>query len=65
VQGQLRGKHLECTIESECGHCGRPLRLEVDSALGCAIRDEGADPLVFVPMVNLGKLRDRSIIDAF
>ena len=65
MQGQLRGEPLECTIDSGCGHCGRPLRITIDSDLGYSVLSEGADPLVFVPMVDFEKLEDPSIIDAF
>jgi hypothetical protein len=65
VQGQLRQEKLTVTIESECGHCHKPLRLEVDSELNFRVQEEQAEPLVFVPRVNFQKLDDPSIIDAF
>jgi hypothetical protein len=40
------------------------MRIEVDSELGYRVV-EGADPLVFVPLVDFEKLKDPSIIDAF
>jgi hypothetical protein len=39
--------------------------MEIDSDLTIRVEDEGADPLVFVPMVNFRKLAEPSIIDAF
>jgi len=65
VQGQLRGEELSFRIESECGHCGKPLHIEIDSALRSRVVEDGAAPLIQVPMVNFEKLEDPSIIDAF
>jgi hypothetical protein len=65
VQGHLKDEYLSVAIETECGHCHRPLHLEVDSELEFRVLEEGADPLVFVPLVDFAKLEDPSIIDAF
>jgi hypothetical protein len=65
VQGQLREEPLSFTVESQCAHCGQPLHLELDSDLSYRVVEEGAEPLVFVPMVDFDKLEDPSIIDAF
>jgi len=65
VQGQLRQEKLTVSIETECGHCHKPLRLEVDSELNFRVQEPQASPLVFVPRMNLQKLDDPSIIDAF
>jgi hypothetical protein len=40
------------------------MQLEIDSDMGCRV-GEGAEPMVFVPLVDFEKLRDPSIIDAF
>ena len=64
VQGHLRNEALEVTIRSECAHCGEPLRLEIDSELRHRVAD-GAEPLVFVPLVDFEKLKAPSIIDDF
>jgi len=65
VQGQLREEPLTFAIETACAHCGQPLHLEMDGDLNYRIGEENAEPLVFVPMVDFGKLDDPSIIDAF
>jgi hypothetical protein len=65
VQGQLRQEKLTVTIQTECGHCHKPLHLEVDSDLNFRVQEPQAAPLVFVPRMNLQKLDDPSIIDAF
>ena len=64
VQGHLRNQPLAVTISTECSHCARPMRLQVDSELSYQV-EEGADPLIFIPLVNFEKLKDPSIIDAF
>jgi len=40
------------------------MQIEVDSQLRCRVA-EGADPLVFIPLVDFEELKDPSIIDAF
>jgi len=42
-----------------------PLRLEIDSELGLQVDEAGAEPRVFVPLVDFDKLEEPSIIDAF
>jgi hypothetical protein len=64
VQGHLRNESLVVTIGTECDHCSRSIRLEIDSQLNYRIL-EGEEPLVFVPLVDFEKLKDPSIIDAF
>ena len=41
------------------------MRIEIDSKLAYRIVDEGAEPLIHVPLVDLGKLEEPSIIDRF
>jgi hypothetical protein len=41
------------------------MHIEIDSELTVRVLDEGADPLIFVPLVDFDKLEDPSIIDAF
>ncbi len=65
VQGQLRHQSLTVTFASECAHCGRPLRIEIDSDLRYRVDAEAAGALVFVPLVDFAKLRAKSIIDDF
>jgi hypothetical protein len=65
VQGQLRQEKLTVSIQTECGHCHKPLHLEVDNELNFSVQEPQAAPLVFVPKVNFQKLDDPSIIDAF
>ena len=65
VQGHLREEPLSFTIETECGHCRAPLRIEVDSGLAYRVLTADAQPLVYVPQVDLSKLGTPSIIDSF
>jgi hypothetical protein len=65
VQGHLRGEPLTLTLDTECAHCERPIHLQMDGNLKTTVLSEGATPMVFVPLVDLGKLDDPSIIDAF
>ena len=68
VQGHLRNESIAISIETECAHCSRSIRIELNSGPESALDYrvvEGTDPLVFVPLVNFEKLKDPSIIDAF
>jgi hypothetical protein len=65
VQGLLRNEKLSFHIETECAHCHAPLHIDIDSELNYQVMDQEAQPLIFAPMVDFGKLKDPSIIDAF
>jgi hypothetical protein len=65
VQGQLRKEKLSFQIDTTCAHCNRAMHIEIDSDLHITTLQAGADPLVFVPMVDFDRLEDPSIIDAF
>ena len=65
VQGRLGKKALSVAITTECAHCGEAIHLEIDSELNSRVVEESAKPLVFVPLLDLGKLKAPSIIDGF
>ena len=65
MQGQLRGRTLSFVIESRCAHSGRSLRIEIDSDLNVQRVAAGADPFIFVPGIDLGNIKQESIIDIF
>jgi hypothetical protein len=65
VQGRLRNTTLTVTILTECRHCAEPIRLELNQDLNFTIPRGPREPLVFLPFVDFGKLKDPSIIDAF
>ena len=52
-------------VETECAHCREAMHIEIDSRLNYRVRETGAEPLVFVPDINLHELDEPSIIDAF
>ena len=65
MQGQLRKERLSFTITTECAHCHQPLHIDIYSELNFRVIEAEAQPLVYAPMVNFGKLADPNIIDAF
>ncbi len=65
MQGQLTGREVTAVIGTACGHCYRPLRIEVTSSLRDRVTTPEATPVLSVPLVNLKRLRDPSIIHAF
>jgi hypothetical protein len=65
VQGQLRSEYLASSIETQCAHCQEPIHIEIDSDLNYRVLDEAAAPLIHVPLIDLRKLEEPSIIDAF
>ncbi len=56
---------MSVLIETECAHCSEPMHIEIDSELNSRVREEGAEPVTFVPHVDFRKLEDPSIIDSF
>jgi hypothetical protein len=65
VQGQLRDEPLDFLIETTCAQSGQPIQIEIDGQLAYRVRQEGADPILFVPLMDVDKLDDPSIIDVF
>ena len=65
VQGVLRGKELSLVEETECAQSGMPMRIELDSALNLIAVDDGSDPMISVPLVNLVELKEPCIVDVF
>ena len=56
---------MEFKVSTECGHCGAPLHLEIDSELNYQVGEQEAQPLIYVPFVDFQKIDDPSIIDQF
>ena len=53
-------------MQTECAHCGRPLRIRVDSELAYVVEEgTGAEPLALLPLVDFAKLKAPNIIDDF
>ncbi|MFC1889648.1 hypothetical protein ACFL4G_07825 [Thermodesulfobacteriota bacterium] len=61
----MRDEALTVRIESKCAHCGTPMEIEIDSDLNIEPKDEGCNPVIFVPDVDLLNLQEDSIIDSF
>ncbi|MFC1976160.1 hypothetical protein ACFLXQ_07160 [Chloroflexota bacterium] len=71
VQGRLRtafdknSEPLSVVVKTECAHCSQPMRIEIDSEMRCRVEEEGAAPLISVPVVDFSKVTVPSIIDVF
>jgi hypothetical protein len=65
VQGRLRNEQLSVTVNTACAHCGKPMKLKIDSDLSCKTEDDGCAPIIFLPDVDLIGLADESIIQSF
>lgn len=65
MQGSLRQQPLSVTIDTQCAQTGRPLRIRLDSDLNHQVLQEGASPLFSTPLLDLKRLKDPSITDAF
>lgn len=65
MQGQLTGREVTAVIGTACAHCSRQMRIEVTSSLRYRVPTPGAAPVISVPLVNLKRLKDPSIIHAF
>ncbi len=62
MQGRLRRQKLTVRVDSECHHCRRPLRLEVDDDLRWKVLSPGAEPLLFEPDMDWDRFRGPNII---
>lgn len=65
MQGQLRNEHVSVNVKTECAHCSKPMEIEIDSDLYFSVKAESSKPIVFVPDVDLFKIQDENIINAF
>ena len=65
VQGKLRDEFLVVTIESECAHCGLPIKIELDSDMNIGPIEKGSAPLVFQPEIDWYEFREPNICDAY
>ena len=52
-------------VGTQCAHCSEPMHIEIDSHLDYRVREEGADPIIFIPQVDFHGLEAPSIIDSF
>ena len=65
MQGHLLAKNLNCTVETECAVSGREIVFEIENDLNHRVRTSGKQPMLFIPIINLGDLDAPSIVDDF
>jgi hypothetical protein len=65
VQGQLRQEFLEVGIETECGHCGKRIRLRVDSEMNASLDEADPSLLIFFPQIDWEVFEEPTVIDAY
>jgi hypothetical protein len=65
VQSRLRKQNVEVEIETSCAHCGRVMHILVDDQLRWRVREQGADPRVFLPKIDWASFRGRNIINDY
>ena len=65
VQGKLREENLSFVVDSVCADSGRPIQVEIDRDLHYRVPEGDADLRIFVPIIDVERLDDPSIIDAF
>ena len=65
MQGQLRHETQSVTITTECAINHQTIHIEIDSDLIFRIHEEDADPWLYLPLIDFGKLKDPSITDVF
>lgn len=65
VQGRLRDRETSFIIKTECSISGQPMQIEIDDHLKIKHVEEGADPHIFVPSIDLSTTKEPNIIDIF
>lgn len=65
MQGRYRDDLQTVTIDTQCACCSQSLTITFDRELNFQVKQAGADPQVFVPLVNFDKLKALNIIDDF
>ena len=53
------------TITTVCATSGKPIRIEFDNNLILKYLEQGADPMICIPKINLVKVKEASIVDIF
>ena len=65
MQGRLTGQDIQAIVDTECVHCAAPMQIELTSALSYRVVTDGAEPLISMPLVDLKRIQDPSIIHVF
>ena len=58
-------RELSFVIKTECAASGDPILIDIDSRLRYRVADEHKGLRIFVPLVDVAKLNEPSIIDSF
>ena len=53
------------TIDTQCANSGKSIRIQFDSDLNLQHVEEGSEPLICAPKVNLVETKEPSIVDIF
>jgi hypothetical protein len=61
VQGRLTGAPVAVRVDTRCGVCARPIRVDVDQDLRWSTPD-GLRPLIFEPSVDWSRFRAPNIL---
>ena len=65
VQVKLREQWMSFIINSKCAQADLPIQIKIDSDLQITQVEEGANPFIFVPSINLAQTKAPNIIDIF
>jgi len=65
VQERLRNRNLTFTIDTTCANSGRLIKIELDRELNIIGMTEGANPMYCLVLINIGKMKETSIVDVF
>ena len=64
MQGRLQDEKIAVRIESPCGACARPIRIDVDQELRWDAPDADLRPLILEPSVDWSRFGEPSMQDA-
>jgi len=65
VQGRLRQEPVRIRVETVCAHCGETMQFEIDKEMNYSGPEDKPSPIIFVPEVDLTRLKQPHIIEAF
>ncbi len=65
MQGRLQGKPARARIDSRCGLCAEPIRIEVDEELRWRTPGARPPPLLFEPSVDWSRFHAAHILDDY
>jgi hypothetical protein len=65
VQGKIRGEFISVTIESNCAHCNRKVKITADSNLQYKIHNGNSELRAFLPYLDWSKFVNIAITDFY